>query len=313
MFAFPAVGEDFTNAIAAYLQHYVHAQLPHGCMVVGLVDEHGTRVISCGDLENGTDRQADGGTVFQIQSATYTFFYLLLQDMVDHGEMQPDDPVAKYLPASVKMPAYHGKQITIRHLAKETSGLRPALSDGLDPQYADNPLAGYTAGKFFAAVSNCRLTAEPGTTHLHGGAARGVLNQAMALKGGTDFESLLRGRVLAPLHVNDTGLTLAPEMESRFAPEHTKLGYPMPRWRDGDFTPLAGLHSTANDLLKFLSACSSTSSHWVPLWEHARANFAFTPPRAGLLQAGGGWFVNGCYVGFDKARHRGVVVSGQFL
>jgi CubicO group peptidase (beta-lactamase class C family) len=308
VFAFPAVGEDFTNAIAAYLQHYVHAQLPHGCMVVGLVDERGPRVISCGDLANGTDRQADGGTLFNIQSSTYTFFYLLLQDMVDHGEMQPDDPVAKYLPASVKMPDYHGKQITIRHLAKETSGLRPALSDGLNPEYADNPLAGYTAEKFFAAVSNCKLTAEPGTTHLHGGAARGVLNQVMALKGGTDFESLLRARVLTPLHMNETRLTLAPEMESRLAPEHTKLGYAMPRWRVGDFPPLAGLYSTADDLLNFLSACGPTSSRLEPLWERTVANFAFTTPRAGLLHAGGGWFVNGCYLGFDKARHRGVVV-----
>jgi CubicO group peptidase (beta-lactamase class C family) len=228
VFAFSAAGEDFTNGIAADLQHYVTAQLPHGRMVVGLVDEHGPRVISCGDLDNGTDRQADGGTLFNIQSATYTFFYLLLQDMVDHGEMQPEDPVAKWLPASVKMPAYHRKQITIRYLAKETSGFRPALSDGLDPEYPDDPLAGYAAEKFFAAVSNCRLTAESGTTHLHGGAAGGVLNQAMALKGGTDIKSLLRARVLAPLHMNDTRLTLAPEMESRLAPKHSKLATPYP-------------------------------------------------------------------------------------
>ena len=126
-FSFRAAAEDFTNAIAAYLQHYVHAQLPHGCMVVGIVDEHGSSVISCGDLDNGTDRQADGDTLFSIQSSSYTFFCLLLQDMVERGEVQPDDPVAKYLPASVKMPTYHGKQITVRHLAKETSGLRPSL------------------------------------------------------------------------------------------------------------------------------------------------------------------------------------------
>src|SRR5208282_5123516 len=136
---FAAAAEDFTNAIAAQLQHYVHAQLPHGCMVVGLVDEHGPRVVSCGDLDNGTDRQADGNTLFQIESASYAFFLLLLQDMVERGEMKPDDPVEKYLPASVKMPTYHGKQITLRHLAQETSGLRPSLGDAIDPERADAP------------------------------------------------------------------------------------------------------------------------------------------------------------------------------
>ena len=121
-----AGAEDFTNAIHAYLEQYVHARLPHGCIVVGIVDGHGASVISAGDLDNGTDRQADGDTVFVLESATYNFSGLLLQDMVERGEIRPDDPVAKYLPASVKMPTYQGKQITVRQLARETSGLRPS-------------------------------------------------------------------------------------------------------------------------------------------------------------------------------------------
>ncbi len=104
---FPAAAEDFTNAIAAYVQRYAHAQMPNGCMVIGLVDEHGSSVISWGDLDNGTGRQADGNTLFNLQSATYLSFCLQLQDMVELGEMQPDDPVAKHLPASVQMPTYH--------------------------------------------------------------------------------------------------------------------------------------------------------------------------------------------------------------
>jgi serine-type D-Ala-D-Ala carboxypeptidase/endopeptidase len=305
----PAAGaEELTNAIAAYLQHFVHAQLPHGCIVVGLVDEQGPRVISCGDLDNGTDRQADGNTLFAIQSASGTFFLLLLQDMVERGEMQPDDPVEKHLPASVKMPRYRGKPITVRHLAKETSGLRPALRDALDPERVEAPFAGFTAEKFYALVSNYRLTAAPGTTHLHPSIDRGVLNQAMALKAGMDFESLLTGRVLRPLNMNDTRLSLTAEQESRFAPEHSKLGCALPRWRGEDFPPLGGVHSTANDLLKMLSACGITSSRLGPLWDNTVSNFAWAPQRAGMLHTGGGWFASGCYVGFDKARRRGVVV-----
>jgi serine-type D-Ala-D-Ala carboxypeptidase/endopeptidase len=304
----PAVAEDLTNAIAAYLQHYVHAQLPHGCMVVGLVDEHGPQVISCGDLDNGTDRQADGNTLFAVESASYAFFLLLLQDAVERGEMKPDDPAAQYLPASVKMPAYDGKQITLRHLARETSGLRPSLGDAIDPERADAPFAGFTAEKFYALVSNYRLASAPGTTHLHGGIDRAVLNQAVALRAGMDYESLLTARLLRPLNMNDTRLTLTPKLESRLAPEHSKLGCAMPRWGEGDFVPLAGVYSTANDLLKMLSACGITSSQLRPLWDKTVANFAWAPQRAGMLHTGGGWFVNGCYLGFDKARRRGVVV-----
>ncbi len=60
-------------------------------------------------------------------------------------------------------------------------GLRPSFGDAIDPKRADNPFEGFTAEKFFALLSECRLTAEPGTTHLHGGVDRGVLNQALAL------------------------------------------------------------------------------------------------------------------------------------
>lgn len=305
---FAAAGEDFTNAIAAHLQHCVHAQLPHGCIVVGLVDEQSARVISCGDLDNGTDRQADGDTLFAIESASYSFFLLLLQDMVERGEMQPDDPVEKYLPASVKMPTYHGKPITLRHLAKEISGLRPSLGEAIDPKRADAPFEGFTAEKLYALVSQYRLTSAPGTTHLHGGIDRAVLNQAVALRAGMDYESLMTARLLRPLNLNDTRLWLTPEQESRLAPEHSRLGCAMPSWREGDFAPLAAVYSTANDLLKMLSACGISSSRLRPLWDNTVVNFAFAPQRVGMLQTGGGWFANGCFVGFDKARRRGVVI-----
>jgi serine-type D-Ala-D-Ala carboxypeptidase/endopeptidase len=71
-------------------------------MVVGIVDEHGTRVISYGKLDNGDSPEVNGDTLFEIGSITKTFTVLLLEDMVQRGEMKPDDPVEKYLPASVK-------------------------------------------------------------------------------------------------------------------------------------------------------------------------------------------------------------------
>jgi CubicO group peptidase (beta-lactamase class C family) len=309
MYSRGAEAEDFTNAIQAYLQYYVHAELPHGCIVVGLVDHHGPRVISCGDLDNGTDRQADGDTVFGTESTSYLFYLLLLQNTVARGEMQPDDPVQKYLPASVKMPTYHGQQITLRHLAREKSGLCPTLGDAIDPQRANAPFEGFTAEKFYALLSGCRLTFAPGTTHLHGGIDSAVLNQAVALRTGMDYESLMIARLLGPLNMNDTRLELTPERESRYAPEQSRLGCAMPSWRGGDLIPIGRpVYSTANDLLKMLSSCGITSCRLRPLWDNTVANFAFAPPRVGMLHSGGGWYANGCFMGYDKARHRGVVV-----
>src|SRR5438045_5890197 len=49
-------------------------------MVIGLVDEHGSRIFGDGGLDNGTKQTVDGDTVFEIGSVTKTFTTLLLQD-----------------------------------------------------------------------------------------------------------------------------------------------------------------------------------------------------------------------------------------
>ena len=40
-----------------------------------------------------------------------------------------------------------------------------------------------------------------------------LLGQALAARAGTDYESLLRTRVVAPLELNRTGITLIPRLE----------------------------------------------------------------------------------------------------
>lgn len=92
-------------------------------MVIGLVDEHGTRIFSSGKPDNGSDQFVDGNTVFEMGSVTKVFTSLLLLDAVYRGEMKLDAPVADYLPDGVKIPECCGKQITLLNLAVQESGL----------------------------------------------------------------------------------------------------------------------------------------------------------------------------------------------
>ncbi|MGA2279302.1 MAG: serine hydrolase [Verrucomicrobiota bacterium] len=271
------------------------------------MDEHGSSIVSFGKLDNGTDREANGDTLFNVHSATGTFTHLLLLDMVERGEMKLDDPVAGYLPKSVKMPTYHGKEITLRHLVKETSGL-PNLIGKLDPKRADNPFADFTVEKMYAFVSGCQLTNDPGTKHYHGGVDLGLLSQAMALKAGTDFESLMVDRIFRPLKMDSARFTLTGELKSRLASEHNEFGYARPSWDWGAMKPFAGLHSTANDLLKFVSALGLTPSGLTPLMEKSMTNLSYAPEIEGMIHTGGGGFGGRSYACFDKTRRRGVVI-----
>jgi hypothetical protein len=59
-FSFRLSAEEFTDAIHAYLQQSFDARGLSGGCVVGLVDEHGSRLISYGKMDNGTDQKIDG-------------------------------------------------------------------------------------------------------------------------------------------------------------------------------------------------------------------------------------------------------------
>src|SRR5690349_623488 len=118
---FPAAAQHyFTDADADGIRAFLHAAFSGTntttSMVIGLVDERGTKVFAAGKLDNGTGQEANGDTVFEIASITKTFTALLLMDMVEHGELKLDDPVAKYLPDSVKVPARSSKEITLLDL-----------------------------------------------------------------------------------------------------------------------------------------------------------------------------------------------------
>src|SRR5689334_5127676 len=102
--ALQAAAEDLTNALHAFLRQRIEVEKRDAAIVVGLVDEHGSSVVSWGKLDSGRNREVDGDTAFEIGSVTKPFTALLLQDMIERGEMKLDDPVAKYLPRSVRMP-----------------------------------------------------------------------------------------------------------------------------------------------------------------------------------------------------------------
>jgi CubicO group peptidase (beta-lactamase class C family) len=226
---FTALGEELTNAAQAFLQQRVQVEGPHAAFVIGLVDEHGSLVVGCGRLDNRTGREFDGGTPFAIGSVTKTFTALLLQDMIARGEMNLDDPVARYLPQSVKVPTRNGKEITLRQLVLHTSGL-PANPGNLGPTWAD-----YTPERLYAFLSGYKLRHDPGEQYKYSNLGASLLGHAIELKAGTNYEYLIEDRICGPLKMERT----------RVAPDKD---------RSPVFYPQGGLCSTANDLLKYVSA-----------------------------------------------------------
>jgi serine-type D-Ala-D-Ala carboxypeptidase/endopeptidase len=322
-FSFRASAEDFTNAIHAFLQQRVEVEKRDVGIVVGIVDEHGSRVVSCGKMDNGTDEEVNGDTLFDIASITKPFTGLLLQDMIERGEMKLDDPVSKYLSSSVRMPTRNGKEITLLHLVTHTSGL-PHIADNLNPKRVDNPFADYTVEELNAFLSGYKLTRDPGTTFEYSSLGAGLLGHVIALKAGTNYESLVVDRICRPLGMDSTRITLTPELKSRFATGHNQLGEAVLSWDRETQLGGSALRSTANDMLKFLSAnLGLTPSSLTPLMEKTHVvhldqtlglDFGLAwiiarwPQEREIIWHAGGAPGYVTFAGFDKARRRGVVI-----
>src|SRR5580692_3228890 len=205
-------------------------------IVVGVIDEKGRQVAAAGKVSLDGTQQPDGDTVYEIGSVTKVFTSLILADMIEKGEVKPDDPVSKFLPATVKVPSRNGRQITLLDLSMQVSGL-PRLPDNLKPADPANPYADYNAAKLYDFLSRYSLTRDPGEKYEYSNLAVGLLGHALALKVGMSYEELVRQRILAPLGMDSTAITLSAGEKKRLAPGYDDSLHQVKNW---DLVALAG-------------------------------------------------------------------------
>ena len=218
-----------------------------------VIDEKGRQVAAAGKVSLDGTQQPDGDTVYEIGSVTKVFTSLILADMIEKGEVKPDDPVSKFLPPAVKVPSHNGRQITLLDLSMQVSGL-PRLPNNMKPADPANPYADYNAAKLYDFLSSYTLTRDPGEKYEYSNLAVGLLGHALALKAGMSYEELLRRRIFEPLGMTSTSITLSEAQKKRFAPGYDEALTPVKNW---DMDVLAGcgaVRSTVNDMLKFVAA-----------------------------------------------------------
>lgn len=309
------------SAIRAILQDRIATSRAVGIVAATL--DHGRSRIYTAGSSGAPGVPLDGNTVFEIGSITKVFTASLLADMVARGEVQLDDPVAKYLPKSVQVPSRNGKQITLLDLATQSSGL-PRMPNNLTPADNNNPYADYTVVQLYAFLSSYELPRDIGAQYEYSNLGVGLLGHALALRAGKSYEDLVTERILRPLGMSDTRIVLSPAMKARLAPGHSVGGSVVANW---DLPTLAGagaLRSTANDMLKFLAANLDTTS--APLGRVlATTHFARRDVNGAQMRIGLNWHIlnafglpvvwhNGgtggyrTFIGFDEANKRGAVV-----
>jgi serine-type D-Ala-D-Ala carboxypeptidase/endopeptidase len=183
--------------------------------------------------------------------------------MVKRGLVNLDDPAQKYLPtANVKFPSYNGTIgreggglahnnntnskpviITLEDLATHTSGL---------PDFPPRNQS-YTTQQIYNAISNTNLQSEPGTRVNYSDIGMALLGHILSLRSGVPYEQLVKNKISDVLGMDSTGISLTSE-KSRLAKGHIDGKEVYLEFLPELIQPAGVLHSTANNLLEYLSA-----------------------------------------------------------
>lgn len=221
-------------------------------IVVGVLEPAGRRVVAYGSLAPGDSRTLDGDTVFEIGSITKVFTSLLLADAVERKDVSLEDHISKFLPPTVKTPE-RGRPITLQDLSQHTSGL-PRLPGNMAPKDPSNPYGDYTVDQLYAFLSAYQLPRDVGAQYEYSNLGGGLLGHVLARRAGMDYEALVKSRILGPLGMKSTSVTLTPEMKAHMAIGHNPAMQPVPNWDLPVLTGAGALRSSTNDMLTFLAA-----------------------------------------------------------
>jgi CubicO group peptidase (beta-lactamase class C family) len=289
-------------------------------IVVGVIEPAGRRIVSYGAVAKGDKRPLDGDTVFEIGSISKVFTSLLMSDMVQREDVALSDPIAKYLPDGVKVPERGGRAITLKDLSTHTSGL-PRLPTNFSPKDPANPYIDYSVEQMYQFLSGYVLTRDIGAQYEYSNLGGGLLGHLLARRAGSDYETLVRSRITAPLKMSSTAITLSPELKSRLATGHNEKLVPVSNWDLPTLAGAGGIRSTANDLLNFIAVpLGYTTSPLAPSFERMLSvrmptgQPGMDTALAWLLTTDGLIFHNGgtggyrSFIGYDPKKRVGVVV-----
>jgi CubicO group peptidase (beta-lactamase class C family) len=261
---------EITDQIKALINDRLDKNKTNAAIAIGFVDQNGTQFYGHGKMSNTSNATVDENTIFAIGSITKVFTTTLLAEMVNKGLVNLDDPIEKYLPSNVTVPQYNGHKITIEDLATHTSGL-PEFPDNFCPSFDPTKTEvvdsiqfrkdlfdctkNYTFDQFYQGLSNTTIPREPGSKVEYSTFGIGLLGHILTLKSNMpSFDKLLDHNILDVLGMNDTSFVLSDSQKSPLAVGHFN-GQELPTWNmSSPLTPGGALHSTTNDMLKFLSA-----------------------------------------------------------
>jgi CubicO group peptidase (beta-lactamase class C family) len=307
------------DAVAAQVKPFLDGELVSG-LVVGLYNAGKVEIYGFGTGPGG--KPPDGQTLFDLGTATRIYTGLLLADAVQRKEVDLDAPIADLMPPGIAVPTRDKVPITAKHLALHSSGLPRHPGSLLARKPPPDPFAGYTEDRLYQDLVTTQLASAPGTEISISEYGTGLLGFALGLKIGGGYASALKARVLDPLALKDTFVTLPTGASARKALGTDDDLKQTSRWTWGALAGAGALIASARDMIKLVDAqLDAAAGSRGPLRPQLRLAQEAQLDRTGDNESFS-WMIDGAgrlwhdgktagfrtYVGLDPKTKRGVVV-----
>lgn len=204
-----------------------------------------------GETIPGNDTEPNSKSVFRLGSISKVFATDVLTSLVAAGAVKLTDPLERYAPDGVSV-KQTGRPITLLDLATHSAGLPRELPDP-DAKPSDNPFDAFDRDYYWKWIGSSAPAYAPGTTTLYSNFGYGLMGDALAKAGKSNFADLLRSRVFEPAGMSDTTTTLSDEQKKRLMVGLDPFNKNDPNNAVPDIMyASAGVYSTADDMVKWM-------------------------------------------------------------
>lgn len=260
-------------SVDRYLHNLVTAKLFHGAVLVARGD---SVLVSKGYGPANIDREIanSANTRFRIASVTKQFTAMAIMQLVASGKLKVEDPVCQYIDDCPE----RWQSITIRHLLSHTHGL-PNYTDF--PSYERTQMNPTTVSELLDRLRQQWPVWRPGAEYHYGNSGYVLLGAIIEKLSGQSYGAYLHNHIFAPLGMDNSGVTYAPEPGENWALPYQSFSRLAPPLDTSTLFAAGSIYSTVEDMYRWDQALYSEK-----LLPAALRDEMFTPV---LNRYGYGW------------------------